>query len=494
MDFGSVEKGMVEGVQSERITVLHRGPPVAAGAPIVYWMSASCRASDNHALEVAAYLARTSNAPLLVVFALSKHSPNATERSVAFLLQGLGEVERTLGMRGIPFTFLTAGCDSNAVSVRNFAHCVRASWIVCDVGYTTASRAKRSALVECAEGISVVAVEANVVVPAALASQMLEPSAKTLRAKMRPHLARFLIPPAVQSLAEPEVQERAAVLVDTAAVTMIRWCDAGHVIIRDLDLNIEEGITYSAEESGGIDWDVPRIEGVRGGSLAARRTLALFLKDSLQGYYERRHDALSRSSRLSPYLHFGMISPVIIANAVKRHSRCSQEDKEHFLDELIIRRELAVNFVLHAAPDEPQGYQKYNTAIPQWARDSLEAHAPRPGQIDESKSKAKQVKAPSWLEVVEKGETKDEFWNICQWEVVATGFLHNYLRMYWCKQLLRWAPSPAEAYQAAVMMNDKYFLDGRDPNGYIGIAWCFGQHDTPFPERPVFGKVLIRII
>jgi deoxyribodipyrimidine photo-lyase len=181
------------------------------------------------------------------------------------------------------------------------------------------------------------------------------------------------------------------------------------------------------------------------------------------------------TSRLSPYLHFGNIGPLTIALAVEeavKQGKAPASAGERFLDELIGWRELAVLFVRH----EPN-YDNWECAAP-WARKTLVEHAAdaRPHRYT--------------LEELERGETGDELWNAAQREMVDTGWMHNYMRMYWGKKILEWAPDPARAFEWAVTLNDKYELDGRDPNGYAGIAWAIvGRHDRPWFARPVFGLV-----
>jgi deoxyribodipyrimidine photo-lyase len=181
------------------------------------------------------------------------------------------------------------------------------------------------------------------------------------------------------------------------------------------------------------------------------------------------------TSRLSPYLHFGNIGPLTIALAVEaavKQRKATAEASEKFLDELIGWRELAVLFVRHN-PD----YDNWECAAP-WARKTLVEHS---GDARPHRYSLKQL---------ERGETADELWNAAQREMVNTGWMHGYMRMYWAKKILEWAPDPARAFEWAVTLNDRYELDGRDPNGYAGIAWAIvGRHDRPWFNRPIFGLV-----
>jgi deoxyribodipyrimidine photo-lyase len=196
------------------------------------------------------------------------------------------------------------------------------------------------------------------------------------------------------------------------------------------------------------------------------------LDDQLQGYGSGRNEpAAYQCSFLSPYLHFGQISPVEVALAVRRSAAGSADDRSAYVEELIVRRELAINFA-HHQPD----YDRY-TCLPEWARETLANH--RDDRRDPVYT----------IEQLEAAATHDRHWNAAMQEMVATGFMHNYMRMYWAKQILIWSPTPEIAYQRMLDLNNKHFLDGRDPNSYANVAWTLGLHDRPWPERAIFGKV-----
>jgi deoxyribodipyrimidine photo-lyase len=175
-------------------------------------------------------------------------------------------------------------------------------------------------------------------------------------------------------------------------------------------------------------------------------------------------------SNLSPYLHFGQISPLYIALEVLKSG---DKGAEVFLEELIVRRELSLNFVYYN-----RAYDKFE-GLPHWARQTLREH---------QKDKREAVYSPDELE---KAQTSDPYWNAAQKEMIRTGKMHNYMRMYWGKRIIEWTRTPEEAFRTALSLNNKYELDGRDPNGFTGVAWCFGRHDRPWPNQPVLGKVRI---
>jgi deoxyribodipyrimidine photo-lyase len=218
-----------------------------------------------------------------------------------------------------------------------------------------------------------------------------------------------------------------------------------------------------------IDRSVPPVSAFRGGYSQARKLLREFIDHKLDHYDERTNDpSLDFTSHLSPYLHFGQISPLEVALAV---AEAPGPNEEAFLEQLIVRRELSMNFV-HYNP----AYDTYD-CLPDWAKATLAEHEkdPRPYIYSEDE--------------LEQAQTHDPYWNAAQLEMVRAGKMHNYMRMYWGKKILEWSPTPREAFETALRLNNRYELDGRDPNGFTGVAWCFGKHDRPWQERPVFGRV-----
>jgi deoxyribodipyrimidine photo-lyase len=182
-----------------------------------------------------------------------------------------------------------------------------------------------------------------------------------------------------------------------------------------------------------------------------------------------RYDLAHSSSQLSPYLHFGQISPVAVALAA-RSSGAPADEVDAFIEELVVRRELAFNYVVH----QP-GIDSF-TSLPEWARSTLDDHAD-----DERRA----VYTASELEA---GRTDDRVWNAIMTTIRTDGWVHNQLRMYWGKQILYWTNTPGHAFRTLLALNNRYFLDGRDANSYANVAWCFGRHDQGFQERDVIGK------
>lgn len=403
-------------------------------------MQASQRAAANHALEYAIDLANERSLPAVVLFCLMDDYPEATQRHYAFMLEGLRETVLTLRGRGIGTVVLRG---SPVDIVPRLAR--QASVLVTDHGYLRHQRRWR---VEIAERLDcpVVEVESDAVVPVEAASPKAEYAAATLRPKLGRLLLRYLVPVAERVPAMPPLQLAEETLPLDTVTDVATLLDALPV-----------------------DRTVPPVTAFRGGATEAMRLLRVFLEEKLDRYAAQRSDpSLDLSSHLSPYLHFGQIAPLTIALAANEQGG---PGPDAFLDELIVRRELSLNFV------------SYNTrhdsldALPEWARRTLRDH---------------EADARSYTydrESLERGRTHDAYWNAAQREMLRTGSMHNYMRMYWGKKLLEWSRSPAEAFATALWLNNRWQLDGRDPNSYAGVAWCFGMHDRPWAERPVFGKV-----
>jgi deoxyribodipyrimidine photo-lyase len=424
-------------IQPERIRHLN-ARPIGRGRFVLYWMQASVRANWNHALEYAIQSANRLDCPLIAGFGLTADFPEANARHYTFLLEGLRDAARALARRGIPLIVRRGSPDRVAVELARGA-----ALVVTDRGYLRIQRewrARAADEVRCA----LIQVEGDVVVPVETASDHEAYSAGTLRPRIHAHLPRFLVP---------------------LRATRLRSAAPGR-LPESLDL---DDIPRQVRDLG-VDAGVAPAPGFRGGAGEAARRLGRFLRHGLRRYHDDRNDpGLEGQSDLSPYLHFGHISPLQIAIAVKRSARGPAV--QAYLEELIVRRELSMNFT-HYHPN----YDRYE-CLPGWARATLDAHArdPRPERYTAAE--------------LEAARTGDRYWNAAQSEMVRTGKMHGYMRMYWGKKILEWLPSPAEAFAVALALNNRYQLDGRDPNSFAGVAWCFGKHDRPWSERPIFGMV-----
>jgi deoxyribodipyrimidine photo-lyase len=427
-------------IEPTRIRTLCDHDPDDGGSYVLYWMQQAQRAEHNPALEHAIDLADERGQPLLVGFGLYEDYPEANERSFAFMLEGLAETAAALAERGIKLVLRRGRPDRVALELADDA-----SLVVCDRGYLRHQRQWRRAVAE-AVGRYMVQVETDVVVPVDEASDKSEYAARTLRPKIDKRRDEYIRP------LRPGRPGKASLPLRVPG---------------DCDATKAERILDELR----IDREVGRVRHFRGGTAAARRRLTGFLRRAA-GYAEARNDPADPStSALSPYLHFGHISPVEIAHKIESASGPSRADKDTFLEELIVRRELAVNFV-----EFEEHYDSYR-CLPAWARKTLAKH--------ENDERPHRYTAAQ----LENAETHDPYWNAAMNEMRVTGYMHNYMRMYWGKKILEWSDTPEQAYRTTLAINNRWFLDGRDPASYANVAWIFGLHDRPWQERPIFGTV-----
>lgn len=423
-------------VNPKRVRVLREGDKKAG--PVVYWMSRDQRVGDNWALFFAQELALKERVPLVVVFCLVPQFLGATIRQYGFMLKGLREVEGNLGEKDIPFFLLTG---SPGLEIPRF---VRENGVGTLIADFDPLRIKREWKEATAEEIDIPfhEVDARNVVPCWIASPKQEYGAYTLRPKMRRALPEFL---------EDFPRLRRHPISWKGKREKILWTEVEKTL--QVDRTISE-----------VDWIEP-------GEGAARKALRAFLRGKLDAYHQGRNDPTEDAqSNLSPYLHFGHVSAQRVALEVTKND-ADKESREAFLEELIVRRELSNNFCFYNDHyDDFEGF-------PEWAKKTLNRH--REDQREHIYS----------LEDFEKANTHDRLWNAAQGEMVRRGKMHGYMRMYWGKKILEWSKTTEDAFKIALYLNNKYELDGRDPNGFTGVAWCFGKHDRPWKERQIFGKI-----
>ena len=423
-------------IHPDRIQRTDSRPP-GRGKYVLYWMQQAQRAECNHALEYAIEQANALHLPVQAAFVLTAF-PEANRRHYQFMLEGLRETEQRLVARKIGFC-LQAGNPEEIVP----ALARDAALLVSDVGYLRVQRQWRMDVFKRCDCPGVL-VETDAVVPVAAASDHAEFAARTLRPKIHQRLAEFLKPLRTLPVAVPATghMKRSLSLADPAALCR--------------RLGLASGVPPAPQA---------------GGRAAAEKLLDRFLRHRLVAYPEESGDpVLDGGSHLSAYLHFGQISPLEIALRAGQ-ADVSRAACDACLEQLIIRRELSLN----ACWFNP-GYDRYDT-LPAWARATLDRHR--------RDRRAYTYTRAQW----EAGATHDPCWNAAQAEMVRSGRMHNYMRMYWGKKILEWSRTPEEAFETALFLNNKYELDGRDPNGFAGVGWCFGLHDRPWTERPVFGMV-----
>ena len=419
--------------RSRQLTGGRRG-----NGPVVYWMSRDQRVKDNWALLRAQQEAIAGKRGLVVIFCRVPAYQGATADHYAFMLNGLAEVKKNLEEHNIRLVGLNG---SPAEMLPSFLRKIDAALLVCDFDPLRIKRDWKKRILESVD-IPMQEVDAHNVIPAWVVSDKKEYAAYTIRPKIRLLLDEYLTD------------------IPRLVTHPFSWHEGQ--VSGELSPGLD--LTASANRCR-YDWLAPGEEQ----ALAAARS---FVGSRLADYPGNRNNpCVNGQSGLSPYLHFGHLSAQRLAVMVQR-SNTAEDVRETFLEELIVRRELSDNFCLY----EPS----YDTfaGFPRWARLTLDEHRADPREYTYS------------LTEFEEGATHEKLWNACQTDLVRSGKLHGYLRMYWAKKILEWTPAPEAALEIAIYLNDRYSLDGRDPNGYTGICWSIGGvHDRAWKERPVFGKI-----
>jgi deoxyribodipyrimidine photo-lyase len=431
-------------IQSERIQFLNDEEAPGSGRYVLYWMQHAQRARTNHALEFAVREANQRGLPLLAIFGITQRFPEANTRSYAFMLEGLCETQQAMAERGIRLVIRLQPPVEAVIDVASVLERPPAL-VVVDRGYLRIESNWRERV---ARRLScpLVQVESDVIVPVETTSQKEEYAAYTIRPRIHRHLDAFLVP-----LEETAVQRDSL--------------DFGYdgVELDDLEAMLDRMR---------INRSAARVDTFHGGYSQAQALLDDFVAHKLESYADMRNDPVQDYlSHMSPYLHFGQISPLEIARRVGGAEGVGQENKDAYLEELVVRRELSMNFCTF------NPHYDSLACLPDWAQGTLADHAGdrREYVYDQ--------------EAFEAGMTHDPYWNAAQREMVLTGKMHGYMRMYWGKKILEWTPSPEQGLATALELNNRYELDGRDPNSFAGVAWCFGKHDRAWAERQVYGKV-----
>jgi deoxyribodipyrimidine photo-lyase len=414
------------------------------GRCVVYRMRRAQRALDNPALETAIAVANLLEQPVVVFFGLLAHHPMANLRHCTFMIEGLVETAQKLAQRRTGFVARICAGASSDREFAQFCAEVRPSLVVCDEDPARCG-AKWTLEALLYPSAPLWSVDADVIVPSKLLGKE-QFAARTIRPRIQRRLKEFVKPVGNRKVHVP-------------------WKDNRRI----------ESLTVSRELTNRLhlDGSVSPADKFHGGTDAALIALRRFIRNRL-GNYEtgRNHPEIDATSQLSPYLHFGQIGPHTVALAIG-DAAAPARDRAAFLEEMIVRRELAVNFVRY----NPRF--KTLASVEPWARRALSEHA-------------RDERAHLYTErQLATAETHDPLWNAAQRQMVSSGWMHGYMRMYWAKKILEWSPAADEAYDIGVRLNDRYELDGRDPGGYAGIAWAIGgKHDRAWgPERPVYGKI-----
>lgn len=424
-----------------RIKKLNSKSENSSGKFVAYIMEASQRAFYNHALEFAISYANSLNKPLIVIYNLTDKYKFSNLRYYTFMIEGLIKLKKDLDERGLKFFIKKSDYVSGSIEISK-----NAVALITDRNYLKLQRNWRTKVAQTID-VPLIEVESDVIVPVELISGKKEPYAATIRPKILRLLDQFLEP-----VTHQELKIKSS------------YIEFDHLNYK----NVDEFISILQ-----IDRTVkPVSEYYEGGYDKAMEFLKIFIEKKLPYYKALRSDPTKDfQSELSPYIHFGQISTLQILLEILKHYNIKDENVQSFINEIVIWRELARNFCLY----NPM-YNEYE-GIPEWAKKTLEEHLKDKREFTYS------------LEELEFAKTHDSYWNAAQIQLLKTGKMHNYMRMYWAKKLIEWTEHPKIAFDYACYLNDKYELDGRDPNGYAGISWCFGTHDRPWFERPIFGKI-----
>lgn len=417
---------------------------------ILYWMNRDMRLSDNWALIRAQQLSKQYEVELLVIYNLDPEFLGGTLRQLDFKIKGLIELAANFEKHNISFSIIV---DSNIDPIIESIEKNNVGFVITDFSPLRVQRKWLQTLCKKTK-IPVEVVDTHNIVPIWEASDKKEFAAYTIRPKINKKLKDFLTDfPLIQKQKNREVES--VVIYDN------------HKKEGDITSVLEYILEHAQtnRKVSAVTWCTP-------GEKSAHKVFKKFIEHSEEYALQRNNPVHDVQSQLSPYLHYGMISPQRVAFEVS-HSKMNPESKKDFLEELIIRRELADNFCYYEPHyDTPEGFHDY------FKKELKQNESVKREYVYTKKQ-------------FEEAQTHDDLWNACQMQLVTTGKMHGYLRMYWAKMIYAWTKNVEEAMKIAIYLNDTYELDGRDPNGYTGIAWCIGGvHDRPwYVTNPVFGKL-----
>ncbi len=434
-------------IHPDRITTIFKSEKKDASY-VLYWMQQSARVSFNHALLKTIEIANQQQLPVLVVFSLTYDYLDANLRHYTFMLEGLKEVKETLNDLGITFHIALGKPEETLLEFIQNCHT-----LVMDHGYLKPQKLWRRRLYEKIEVMSpksgLIVVESDVIVPVKKAYEKLAYGAYVVRSSIMRKIASYRDFKALVT-----IENKTRIPIDE---------------VFDLN-NIKSALSNTT-----LNQSVKPYETFSGGYSQALKHLEYFFKNQIKHYDLRSDPGLNIQSYMSMYLHFGQICSLEIYEYVTDLYTLQSIDTqvyEQFIEQLIVRRELAFNFVTYN-----KDYDLFDKMTEPWAYQTMEAH-----REDERKYLYTKTE-------LEQGLTHDPYFNSAAKEMRITGFMANYMRMYWAKKIMEWTESMPKAYENIVYLNNKYFLDGRDANSYVNIAWCFGKMDRAFTERYIFGKL-----
>ncbi|MGL5126586.1 MAG: deoxyribodipyrimidine photo-lyase [Fusobacteriaceae bacterium] len=442
-------------VDRERIRKSETAPNIE-GDYIAYWVQSSPRIEYNHTLEYAKEMCEKYNKPIFIFSILNPDYPDARKRAYEFFLGGLKDFKESLKNINLDYSIFLGNPEDIAVELSK-----NAVLMVTDKGYLNYN-IELNQNVKIKAHTNFVEIESNLVVPVEEASDHEEYGAYTIRKKIQSKISKFVKDPRDEFLEKNHI---------------LSSYNKNYRKIKLEEFDLENSNMYKNFINSIEDDNYYPLEIIPGESVA-KNILDIFIKEKLHLYSAfSNHPFENVHSGLSPYLHYGQISPVYIFQKInevadKFKSVEEKESLEGFLEELIVRRELAFNFCYFN-----KEYNNFNKILHDWVYKTLEDH------------EADTRKYIYNLKDLENWKTHDNYWNEVQKELVTKGTMNSYMRMYWGKKILEWSENAETAFNTAIYLNNRYFLDGRDPNSFTGVAWCFGKHDRPWGEREIFGKV-----
>ncbi|MEO8659777.1 MAG: deoxyribodipyrimidine photo-lyase [Bryobacteraceae bacterium] len=430
----------------DRVRALNDLPANPDGDYVLYWAQMNRRVESNHALLYAISLANEFNKPVLYYEGLTNTYPHANDRLHTFILEGVPDTAAELAQLGIGYSFYLRRRNADPNNAL-YELAERAVAVVTD-DYPTFIAHTHNARVPQRISRAFYAVDSSGVIPMNVWEKR-EYAAYTIRPKIKKLLPKYFAPAPTMEVRTPW------------SGPIPPW----HVMVRREEIS---ALVASCQ----IDHSVKPSLSFTGGSAAAQRHLKAFLASRLRRYAKDRNEPVAHAtSDLSPYLHFGHISGLQVALAARDYAAEHKLIADEFLEELIVRRELAFNYARHV--EKPDSLCN----LPDWAKKTLRQHA------------AEERNPTYTRDQFEHGQTHDPLWNATQKEMLLRGKIHGYYRMYWGKKIIEWSPTCQDALETMVYLHDRFALDGRDPNTYTNILWCFGLHDRPWQERPVFGMI-----
>ncbi|MGD9910223.1 MAG: deoxyribodipyrimidine photo-lyase [Candidatus Izemoplasmatales bacterium] len=426
-------------MENGRVLHLIKRSAEQKGSYVLYFLQQAQRYAYNHALEFAIQKANQSNQELICFFGLTSNYPEANLRHYQFMIEGLVELSVKLREKGIRFDIVLASPE-----VGILPYLKEASTVIFDIGYTKIQRYWRKEIYHEImihhPSVDLYSVETDSIIPVKIASDKEEYGAYTIRNKLHKQLPNF-----TSKVSLPLINKQSNELKTYSVSDLLSRLE--------LDKTIQPSPIY------------------HGGYTEAKKQLDLFIQYGLPNYLLSNDPSSDFTSKMSMYLHFGQISSLEIYHHILE-SNASEENKNAYIEQLLVRRELANNYIFYN-----HHYDTFGGITEKWAYLTMSDH------LEDKRA---------YLYTVEdytEFNTHDPYFNAAMKQMVYTGYMHNYMRMYWAKKIIEWSPSYEIAYENIKKLNNTYFLDGRDALSFTGIAWCFGKHDRPWTEREIFGKL-----